>query len=39
MKRLAAGELEIGFGMSEKTRQASRQELDEAFIRMNSANH
>ena len=39
MKRLAGGELEIGFGMSEKTRQASRQELDEAFIRMNSANH
>jgi len=39
MKRLSAGELEIGFGMSEKTRLASRQELDEAFIRMNGANH
>lgn len=39
MKRLASGELEIGFGVSEKTRNASRQELDEALKRMNSGKH
>ena len=39
MKRLASGELELGFGMSEKTRNATRQELDEAFKRMNSGSN
>jgi uncharacterized oxidoreductase len=36
MARVAAGELEIGFGFSEVTRRASREALDEAFERMNA---
>lgn len=35
MARMAAGELEIGFGTSEERRNASRAELDEFFSRMN----
>jgi uncharacterized oxidoreductase len=35
MARLANGEQEIGYGMSEKNRLASRAELDEVFKRMN----
>lgn len=35
MARLVAGELEVGFGTSEKSRQASRAELDQLFARMN----
>jgi uncharacterized oxidoreductase len=33
--RLAAGELEIGYGFAEEARNASRKELDEVFQRMN----
>ena len=33
--RLVAGELEIGFGFSEKARKASREELDQMFTTMN----
>jgi uncharacterized oxidoreductase len=36
MPRLAAGELEIGYGFAEEARGASRVELDEIFIRMNA---
>ncbi len=36
--RLRNGELEIGYGMSEKTRNSSRQELDEMFAFVNK-NH
>jgi uncharacterized oxidoreductase len=36
MPRLAAGELEMGYGFGEQARGASRQELDEIFARMNS---
>lgn len=36
MARLAQGELEIGYGFAEATRQASRQELDATFARMNA---
>jgi uncharacterized oxidoreductase len=35
MARLEAGELEIGFGTSEARRKSSREELDEAFTKMN----
>jgi uncharacterized oxidoreductase len=35
MKRVAAGDLEIGYGMSEASRRASRDELDQIFNRMN----
>ena len=35
MPRLAAGELEIGYGFSDETRHASRRELDEVFQRIN----
>lgn len=35
MKRIAAGELEVGFGISEGTRLASRSELEVIFKRMN----
>ena len=35
MKRIAAGELEVGFGISEVTRAASRPELEAIFKRMN----
>ena len=35
MKRIAAGELEVGFGLSEGTRLASRPELEVIFKRMN----
>jgi uncharacterized oxidoreductase len=35
MERIERGELEVGYGTSEKARQASRQELDEIFKRMN----
>jgi uncharacterized oxidoreductase len=34
-ERLKAGDLEFGYGFSEKTRNASRAELDETFKRMN----
>ncbi|WNG28694.1 SDR family NAD(P)-dependent oxidoreductase [Cystobacter fuscus] len=34
-ERLRQGELEIGYGTAEKARRASRDELDEAFQRMN----
>ena len=36
MARLAAGEQEVGFGSSEKSRLASRAELDEQFRMMNN---
>ena len=36
MPRLAAGELEMGYGFGEQARGASRHELDEIFARMNS---
>jgi uncharacterized oxidoreductase len=36
MARLAAGDREVGYGFSEKARQASRAELDEIFRRMNA---
>ncbi|GAB3893778.1 SDR family oxidoreductase [Larkinella knui] len=36
MHRLEQGDLEIGYGTSEKNRKASRQELDEQFNRMNN---
>ncbi|HEX8328055.1 MAG TPA: SDR family oxidoreductase [Hymenobacter sp.] len=36
MARLAAGEEEVGFGTSEKSRLASRSELDEMFRAMNN---
>ena len=35
MARVAAGELEVGFGFSEMSRNASREQLDETFRRMN----
>ena len=35
MPRLAAGELEIGYGFSDETRNASRRELDAVFQRIN----
>ncbi|MFD2245764.1 SDR family oxidoreductase [Pontibacter ruber] len=35
-ERMAAGELEIGYGRSEKARKASREEIDEMFRMMNS---
>lgn len=34
--RIAAGELEIGYGYAEKARKASREEIDEIFRTMNS---
>jgi uncharacterized oxidoreductase len=34
-ERLKAGDLEFGYGFSEKTRNASRAEIDETFRRMN----
>lgn len=37
MKRVAEGELEVGFGFSETSRRASRDQLDETFRRMNAA--
>ena len=37
MPRLAAGDLEVGYGFAEKARQASRAELDETFRRMNAS--
>lgn len=37
MKRVAAGEMEVGYGTSEKSRLASRAELDEIFHRMSQA--
>ena len=36
MARLAAGEQEVGYGSSEKSRLASRAELDEQFRLMNN---
>ena len=36
MARIAAGESEVGFGYSEGSRRASRDELDAIFARMNS---
>jgi uncharacterized oxidoreductase len=36
MARIAAGETEVGFGYSEGSRRASRDELDAIFARMNS---
>lgn len=36
MQRVAAGELEIGYGTSEIRRKASREELDEFFRQMNA---
>ncbi len=36
MSRIAAGELEVGFETSENSRRASREQLDQAFLRMNS---
>ena len=36
MERLAAGEMEVGYGSSEKSRLASREELDAAFQQMNN---
>ncbi|EPX62377.1 DltE [Cystobacter fuscus DSM 2262] len=36
VERLRQGEREIGYGTAEKARRASRDELDEAFQRMNS---
>jgi uncharacterized oxidoreductase len=35
MSRVAAGEIEVGYGFAEQTRRASRDELDAAFERMN----
>jgi uncharacterized oxidoreductase len=35
MKRLAAGDTEIGYGFSERSRNASRADLDRAFVEMN----
>lgn len=35
VKRLLAGRIEIAYGFAEKTSQASRAELDAAFLRMN----
>jgi len=35
--RIASGELEIGFGPSEATRRASREQLDAMFMRMNAS--
>ncbi len=35
MKRVAAGEVEVGFGFSENVRTASREGLDAAFARLN----
>lgn len=37
MKRVADGETEVGYGTSEKSRLASRAELDESFRRMSQA--
>jgi uncharacterized oxidoreductase len=37
MTRIAAGEVEVGFGFSEEMRKGSRESLDEAFRRMNAA--
>jgi uncharacterized oxidoreductase len=37
MGRIAAGEIEVGYGFAEQTRRASREELDAAFDRMNPA--
>jgi uncharacterized oxidoreductase len=37
MKRIAEGETEVGYGTSEKSRLASRQELDELFRRLSQA--
>ncbi|MHC2993092.1 cytochrome C553 [Pontibacter sp. HJ8] len=36
IERMAAGELEIGYGRSEEARKAGREEIDEMFRRMNS---
>ncbi|HEX8424678.1 SDR family oxidoreductase [Hymenobacter sp.] len=36
VERLAAGEMEVGYGSSEKSRLASRAELDAAFEQMNN---
>ncbi|OUJ71934.1 SDR family oxidoreductase [Hymenobacter crusticola] len=37
MQRVAAGELEVGYGTSEERRNASRQELDAFFKKMNAS--
>lgn len=37
MKRVAEGELEVGYGFSETSRRASREALDERFRRLNGA--